>query len=116
MDYFDRPLSLAEAPHGYATTVTDMSMEPRYHPGEMVYVHPNKPTTAGSYVLVQLRNRTEGEPTTMLIRRLVKKTGTKIVLAQLNPAKRFDIALNDVLCMHRIVGNAEYPSERSALP
>jgi len=84
-------------------------MEPRYHRGETVYIHPDKPVTVGSYVWVQLRTKTEGEPPPALIKRLAKRTGTRIVLEQLNPAKLFDIAVNDVLFMHRIVGSGEDP-------
>ena len=80
-------------------------MEPRYHAGEIIYVHPDKPVTAGCYVFVQIRTKTEPDP--RLIRRLAKKTRTKIVLEQFNPAKLSDIAVNDIVCMHRIVGNGE---------
>jgi phage repressor protein C with HTH and peptisase S24 domain len=110
VDHFDRPLSLADAPHGYATAMTGTSMEPRYHPGETVYVHPDKPVTMGSYVLVQLRTKTEGEPPQALVERLAKRTGTRIVLEQLNPAKLFDIPAKDVVFMHRIVGSGEDPN------
>lgn len=107
VDSFDRPPSFADAPYGYATAVCETSMEPRYHPGEIIYVHPNKPVTAGSYVFVQLRTKTEGEAPATLIKRLAIKTRTRIVLQQFNPAKLFDIALNDVVSMHRIIGSGE---------
>jgi len=38
---------------------------------------------------------------------LAKQTRTKIVLQQFNPAKLSDIAVKDVVCMHRIVGSGE---------
>ena len=82
-------------------------MIPRYHPGEIIYVHPDKLVTVGSYVLVQMRTKTEDESLSTLIKRLAKKTRTRIVLQQFNPVKLFDIALNDVVCMHRIVGSGE---------
>jgi phage repressor protein C with HTH and peptisase S24 domain len=107
VDYVERPPSLAGAPNGYATYVIGTSMEPRYHPGEMIYVHPGKPVTIGSYVLVQLKPKNEGEPPPALIKRLAKKTGTKIVLEQFNPAKTYDIALKEIVSMHRIVGSGE---------
>jgi phage repressor protein C with HTH and peptisase S24 domain len=107
VDHFDRPPSFADAPNGYATVVPGTSMEPRYHPGEIVYVHPDKPVTAGCYVFVQLRTKSADEPDPRLIRRLAKKTRTRIVLQQFNPAKLSDIAVNDVVCMHRIVGSGE---------
>ena len=82
-------------------------MEPRYHPGEIIYVHPHKAVMVGSYVLVQMRTKTEGEQISMLIKRLVKKGRTRIVLQQFNPVQLFDIALNDIDWMHRIVGSSE---------
>jgi phage repressor protein C with HTH and peptisase S24 domain len=82
-------------------------MEPRYHPGEMIFVHADKPVTVGSYVLVQLRTTIEGEPAQALIKRLAEKTATRIVLEQFNPVKLFDVALRDVVSMHRIVGSSE---------
>jgi len=91
-------------------------MEPRYHAGEMIYVHPHEPVTVGSYVLVQLRAKTEGELPPVLIKRLAKESGTTIVLEQFNPAKLFEIACREIVCMHRIVGSGEYPDEISAMP
>ena len=82
-------------------------MEPRYHPGETIYVQPASLVTVGSYVLAWSKTETGGEPQAAAIGRLVKKTGRKIVLEQFNPAKLFDIALKDIVSMHRIVGSGE---------
>jgi len=107
VDYVDRPPSLAGAPNGYATYVTGTSMEPRYHPGELIYVHPGKPVTVGCYVLVQLTPTEDGTPPPALIKRLVKRMTTKIVLEQFNPSKTFEIAVKDVLTIHKVVGSGE---------
>jgi phage repressor protein C with HTH and peptisase S24 domain len=82
-------------------------MEPRYRPGEMIYIHPGKPATIGCYVLVQLKPKNPGEPRPALIKRLVKNTGTTIGLEQFNPPETCDIALSDVVSMHRIVASGE---------
>ena len=82
-------------------------MEPRYHPGEIIYVRPDRPITPGSYVFVQLKTKIEGEAPLRLIKRLAKRTPTGIVLQQFNPVELFDIALNDIVSMHRIVGCSE---------
>lgn len=107
VDYVSRPPALSGAPNGYATYVTGTSMEPRYHPGELIYVHPGKPVTAGAYVLVQLKPPAEGEPPLALIKRLAKKTARGIVLEQFNPPKQFEIPARDVVSVHRIVGSGE---------
>ena len=107
VDYVPRPPALAGAPNGYATYVIGTSMEPRYHPGELIYVHPGKPVTAGAYVLVQLKAPAEGEPPLALIKRLAKKAGHRIVLEQFNPPKQFDVPAKDIVSIHRIVGSGE---------
>ena len=107
VDYVARPPSLAGAPYGYATYVIGTSMEPRYHPGELIYVHPGKVVTAGSYVLVQLKPPNEGDPPLALIKRFVKKAGNRVWLEQFNPPKQFDVPARDVVSIHRIVGSSD---------
>jgi phage repressor protein C with HTH and peptisase S24 domain len=107
VDYVSRPPALSGAPSGYATYVIGTSMEPRYHPGELIYVHPGKPVTAGAYVLVQLKPPAEGEPPLALIKRLVKRTANRVVLEQFNPPKQLEIAAREVVSIHRIVGSGE---------
>ncbi len=107
VDYVARPPALSGAPSGYATYVIGTSMEPRYHPGELIYVHPGKPVTAGAYVLVQLKPPAEGDPPLALIKRLVKKTATRVVLEQFNPPRQIEAAVRDVVSIHRIVGSGE---------
>jgi SOS-response transcriptional repressor LexA len=107
VDYVPRPPALSGAPNGYATYVIGTSMEPRYHPGELIYVHPGKPVTAGAYVLVQLKPPAEGEPPLALIKRLAKKAGNRVVLEQFNPPKPFEVPARDIVSIHRIVGSGE---------
>ena len=97
VDWVARAPSLSGAPNGYATYVIGTSMEPRYHPGELIYVHPGKPVAMRDYVLVQLNPPAEGEPPLALIKRFVKKTATKIVLEQFNPPKQLDIPARDIV-------------------
>src|ERR1051325_1905323 len=97
VDYIQRPPTLSGAPQGYATYVFGTSMEPRYHPGEIIYVHPGRPVTVGSYVLVQVRAKHEGEPPGALVKRLSRRTAQKIVLEQFNPARTFEIPIRDVV-------------------
>ena len=107
VDHVARPPSLTGSPNGYACYVTGTSMEPRYHPGELIFVHPGKPVMIGSYVLVQARPRAEGEPPRAVVKRLAKRSPTKLVLEQFNPAKTFDVQLKDVISVHRIMGSGE---------
>lgn len=105
VDRIPRPASLENCPNGYAVYVVGSSMEPRYYAGEAIYVHPGRPVTVGSFVLVQLRPLADGEPPAALIKRLVKKTGVKYILEQFNPPQNFDIPIGDVVSIHKIVGS-----------
>lgn len=106
IDMVDRPANLRGVPGAYAVYVVGASMEPRYHPGELVHIHPGKPLTIGAYVLVQRRPK-DGETPAAVIKRLIKRTGTKIVLEQFNPHKTFDIRADDIVSIHRVVGSGE---------
>lgn len=106
IDMVDRPANLRGVPGAYAVYVVGASMEPRYHPGELVHIHPGKPLTIGAYVLVQRRPK-DGDTPAAVIKRLVKRTSTKIVLEQFNPQKTFDIRLDDIVSIHRVVGSGE---------
>jgi len=107
VDYVSRPPHLAGATEAYAVYVAGSSMEPRYYAGELVYVHPGKPATTGAFVLVQVRPDSEGEAPRAFIKRLVRRTATKVTFEQFNPPKELDIKASDIKSMRRIVGNAE---------
>jgi phage repressor protein C with HTH and peptisase S24 domain len=59
-------------------------------------------------VLVQIRPEHEGEAPKAVVKRLVKRTGNKIVLEQYNPAKKFDVRTEDIVSIHRVVGSGEF--------
>jgi phage repressor protein C with HTH and peptisase S24 domain len=107
IDMIARPANLAGVPGAYAVYVVGASMEPRYHPGELVHIHPGKPLTVGAYVLVQRKPRNDGEPPLAVIKRLARRTGSKIVLEQFNPSKSFEIKTDDIVSIHRVVGSGE---------
>jgi phage repressor protein C with HTH and peptisase S24 domain len=106
IDMIDRPASLDGVEQAYAVYVVGASMEPRYHPGEVVHIHPGKPVNVGSYVLVQRRAK-NGETPRAVIKRLVKRTPAKVTLEQFNPAKTFEIKTGDIVSIHRVVGSGE---------
>lgn len=107
VDYVTRPPALAGATGTYAVFVTGMSMEPRYYPGEMIYIHPGRPVTIGSFVLIQTRPHNEGEPPRAIIARLEKRTTQKLVVGKLNPARQIEVAVRDLASVHRIVASGE---------
>lgn len=107
VDHVARPPFLEGVPKAYACYVTGTSMEPRYHPGELIYVHPGKPVVIGSYVLVQARPAHDGEPPRAVVKRLAKKLASKLVLEQFNPPKMIEVQTKDVVSIHKIMGSGE---------
>lgn len=99
-----RPPALAGVTKAYAVYAKGHSMEPRYYPGELLFVNPAKPVEPGDYVVVQVRAPHEGEPPHAFIKRLVRRSGSKVTLEQHNPQKRFELKPTDILSMHLIVG------------
>jgi SOS-response transcriptional repressor LexA len=107
IEHVSRPPQLTGVAQGYALYVGNSTMEPRFFPGELIYIHPGKPVTLRAFVLVQLKGDREGGPTKAAIRRLVKRTATRVTIEQLSPPKEFEIKPSEIASMHRIVGSAE---------
>lgn len=102
-----RPEKLIGVAGAYAVYVTGTSMEPRYHPGELVHIHPGMPKQPGNYVLVQRKPLHEGDPPLAVVKKLVRRSGSKVTLAQLNPPKTFEVPADEVISIHKIVGSSE---------
>lgn len=103
-----RPPNLAGAAQAYAVYVVGDSMEPRYHSGELVYVHPGRPVDVGAYVLVQVKPAADsGEAPRAVVKRLVRRSATKVTLEQFNPKKTVELKTSDIISMHRVVGSGE---------
>jgi phage repressor protein C with HTH and peptisase S24 domain len=102
-----RPPNLAGAMLAYAVYVVGDSMEPRYHSGELVYVHPGRPVDVGAYVLVQVKPKEDGDAPRAVVKRLVRRSATKMTLEQFNPKKTIELKTSDILSMHRVVGSGE---------
>lgn len=107
VDWVPRPANLIGAQQAYAVFVVGSSMEPRYFPGEVVFIHPGRPVTLGAFVLVQIRPKEEGEAPRAVIKRLVKRSGAKWVLDQFSPARTFDVKSEEIVSIHRVVGSGE---------
>lgn len=102
-----RPPNLAGAALAYAVYVVGSSMEPRYHSGELVYVHPGRPVNVGAYVLVQVKPVHDGDAPKAVVKRLVRRSATKVTLEQFNPKKMIELKTGDIISMHRVVGSGE---------
>ena len=94
---------LASVNNAYAVFVSGDSMEPRYLPGETVYVHPGKPVRKGHFVVVQIAGDTDDAPPRGFVKKFVGWIGSRLVLEQYNPPGEIEFDKADVISVHRIV-------------
>lgn len=82
----------------FALEVADITMSPRYEPGEIVYVAPNRwPAEAKDCVVVT----TKGDG---YLARYVRRQDGRLNLLLLNPREELTLAMADVAKVHAIVG------------
>lgn len=106
-EYVDRPPLLAGVKNAYGVYVTGDSMFPVFRAGWLAHVNPNRPLTAGCGVVVQIRATDPESPPLCYIKEYVRRTATKLVLCQYNPATEIEWPLERVVAAHRIVGIAD---------
>lgn len=103
VDYVRRLPGIARTKGVFALHVISESMVPRYEPGELVYANPNRPPAGGDFVVVELQPL-EGERNgPSFIKRLVRRTGAKIVCEQFNPPKQIEYDSREVKAIYRIL-------------
>jgi len=105
IDYAPRPDALRHARDIYAIYVTGDSMSPKYEPGDIVFVSPNRPPGAGDYVVVLI----DGDNGDLdgLFKRYVRMDDDHLYLRQLNPDKVIKVPRHTVSKLHRVYTNNE---------
>lgn len=99
-----RPPGLDAARKVYAVLISGSSMEPRYRPGDPVFVDPQRPPSIGDDVIIQLHAKDESqEVVTGLIKTLVRRSSTYVELEQYHPPLRFRIEAEDMSSIHRVI-------------
>ena len=87
-----------------AVYVRGRSMEPRYYPGEVVYLHPAREANPGDFVFVTVRE--PGFPTPVgYIRQYLSRDLVHIHTLALNPKREHLVAVEDLLGIATIVGS-----------
>jgi phage repressor protein C with HTH and peptisase S24 domain len=94
----ERPSFLEDVPDAFAVYVAIDSLKPRNKRGEMVYVDPSRPISAGDDVLIEF---TDGRGT---IKELIDRRKNRIYLRQYSPPRDFSVAASSVRRMSLIVG------------
>lgn len=102
IEWIERPAPLGGVPSAFAMYVVNDSMEPRYHQGDLLLVHPQRPVKRGQDVLV-IRASDESQHSAY-IKQLVALDESRVRLRQLNPPQEFELERALVVGLHLVVG------------
>lgn len=104
-----RPAALKNRKDVYCLYITGQSMDPRFEPGELVYVDARRPAAIGDYVIVQMRGNEDNEDNVVrvMVKRLVKRGPDYFEFQQFNPPLTFRYPKNMVMRLHRIMRTDE---------
>ena len=106
IDTVRRPDSLIGAKNVYALYVQSDSMIPQYKPGDLIYVHPDRPALVGDSVVVLVRYA-DVEDIQVFLKCLVRRTDKKLVLEQHNPKGNIEIDMKYVQAIQRVMTTNE---------
>jgi transcriptional regulator with XRE-family HTH domain len=98
------PPQLENVPGAQALYVRGRSMEPRYFPGELIYVDPRRRPNPGDFVLVLVREPNYSAPIGYVRRYLGERSG-KVRLSTLSPKREHLIGRDDLVGIRAIVGS-----------
>ena len=112
IDFVLRPPKLVGRSDVYALYVVSDSQLPRYRPGELIYVDAKRPAVIGDDVVVQLCIDDDDGPDGKrvvggLVKELVRRTASHIVLRQFNPPLDFRVPIAQVKSVHRVIPLAD---------
>lgn len=100
-DWVDGPSSLDGVDGAYGVYMRGESMEPKYSHGQVLFVHPHRPTRHGHYVVVQFTDNRA------VVKRFVRMDKDELVVEQLNPPQRLTFPADQVASVHLIVAANE---------
>lgn len=99
------PPQLENVAGAQALYVRGGSMEPRYYPGELIYVDPRRQPNPGDFVLALVREPNYSAPIGYVRQYLGEQLG-KIRLHMLNPKRDHLIGQNELVSIQTIVGSS----------
>lgn len=98
IDYARRMPGIANNPNVFCVYVRGTSMEPRYIEGDLLFLDPTRPPKPGEDVIVEKAPARPGDAPVALLKQIVARTPTRIVLRQFNPPNdRIEIPNDKIL-------------------
>lgn len=106
-DFMSRPTSIAGRKEMYVVIVAGHSMEPRYDAGRRLLIDGRRTAMIGDDVVVQLKRPIgddgDVEVSAVLIKRLVRKRASGILLQQFNPETTFELPTSRIHSVHPVL-------------
>lgn len=106
IDYVARPPGLMQSRDVYALFVENVSMEPLYRAGDLIFVSPHRPYRVGDCVVVQEAGDHDGD-VTAYVKIFEKRTGEHIVTRQLNPNAEVKFRNSGQVRIHKVLTTNE---------
>lgn len=78
------------------------SMVPWRQPGELAYVNPRRSPQVGDHIIIELRGE-PGHPPASIVKRLVRRTATRWIIAQYNPAMEIEVPVDTIARCFRVM-------------
>jgi phage repressor protein C with HTH and peptisase S24 domain len=98
------PAPAADVPRNlYALVYKGAGMEPRFMPGETLYIDPGKPVTAGCFVVIGFHEEPGGELMAIALQ-LIRRDRWALWLKSLDDANARKFYKRNLAFAHRIVG------------
>lgn len=82
----------------FALQVQDESMTPRYEPGEVIYLAPNRWPARGKYLVLET-NDGNG-----LLKQFLRRETDRVILRQFNPDQELVILNDNIRAVHTVIG------------
>lgn len=102
IDYVVRPETLQNVKDAYGIYVEGDSMDPAHPHGELRIIHPHRPCQIGDTVVL-VASYSEHGPHEAWIKKLVKRTGEKLVVEQYNPPATIEFDRRYILSCHKVL-------------
>ncbi len=103
IDWARRPPGLAGVEGVFAIRVEGDSMAPWRQPGELVFIHHNRPAVPGCHVIAEIWSPEPGQPPRAFLKRLLRRTATRVELEQYNPPAIIEFEAERVGRLHRVI-------------
>lgn len=100
-EFVTRPPALTHSSTAYAVFMPNGAMEPRFRAGELLYVNPSLPVTAGCSAILEVESGTAS------VVEIIRVGSTILLFRELNPATEFECDLDQIKSLDRIVGTSE---------